>query len=520
MKTSSSTLIAILVLGSLTALTGRAQDMDTFAPVVIKTIPEAGSTTVPPGEYEVKVTFSKEMRDGSWSWSTAWEDSTPETIGAPHYEADHKTCVNKVKLEAGRTYGWWLNSEKFTNFKDKQGHPAVPYLLTFQCATTAPAAGPHINPATGLMETGTEDYSAINATTMAYKASDEVKKLTASGQYDDALQRCLAFHDKYKTGGGTLVPLLSEWVELGRRYPKAREALTDIRDKAAREFAEGRGYSDLFAEASFINSRLQQDDATYELYKSFQDKDPDLARQCYFYVESTLVAKGDYQTYYDQMDGDAQAKFGSINQMLTMQRDNQKRMAEQSQRTAKMIADMNKKNGITNAPLWSPPDTSAMIKRSAENGFVTKVRQLIEVLVGTGHKAEAEKIQDEALQVLDDAWLQSAVADAELTVNGRSEAPQTAGSPTAGAATAKGKKEAARQVCLRNLRQIDAAKHMWALENKKQNVDLPTMADLLPYLRPDQKFPVCPAGGVYEIKAVSEKPTCTVQGHVIPGPKP
>ncbi len=47
----------------LTTPAGRAQDIDSFAPVVVKTVPEAGSKDVPPGEYEVKITFSKEMTD-------------------------------------------------------------------------------------------------------------------------------------------------------------------------------------------------------------------------------------------------------------------------------------------------------------------------------------------------------------------------------------------------------------------------------------------------------------------------
>lgn len=36
-------------------------------PVVIKTLPEAGTDGVDPGLPEIKVTFSKEMKDGSWS---------------------------------------------------------------------------------------------------------------------------------------------------------------------------------------------------------------------------------------------------------------------------------------------------------------------------------------------------------------------------------------------------------------------------------------------------------------------
>ena len=72
------------------------------------------------------------MMDGSWTWSTAWQDSTPEFVGNPAYDTDGKTCVVKVKLEPNKTYGFWLNSQNFHNFKDSQGHAAVPYLLVFQ----------------------------------------------------------------------------------------------------------------------------------------------------------------------------------------------------------------------------------------------------------------------------------------------------------------------------------------------------------------------------------------------------
>ena len=107
------------------------QNIESIPPVVIKTVPEAGAKSVQSGMVEIKVKFSKEMTDGSWSWSSAWQDSTPEMVEKPKYEADKKTCVIKVKLEPNKTYGYWLNSQKFGNFKDAQGRPAVPYLLTF-----------------------------------------------------------------------------------------------------------------------------------------------------------------------------------------------------------------------------------------------------------------------------------------------------------------------------------------------------------------------------------------------------
>jgi hypothetical protein len=67
--------------------------------------------------------------------------------------------------------------------------------------------------------------------------------------------------------------------------------------------------------------------------------------------------------------------------------------------------------------------------------------------------------------------------------------------------------------CINNLRQIDGAKNEWALEKGKTATDVPTKADLLPYLR---SWPVCPQGGTYTINAVGDKPTCSIPGHELP----
>jgi chromosome segregation ATPase len=69
--------------------------------------------------------------------------------------------------------------------------------------------------------------------------------------------------------------------------------------------------------------------------------------------------------------------------------------------------------------------------------------------------------------------------------------------------------------CVNNLRQIDAAKQQWALENNKTADAVPTVQDLLPYFR-DDLFPVCPSGGTYTINAASVPPACSVPGHVLP----
>ena len=57
--------------------------LETAPPVVVKTVPEAGARDVSSGIVEIKVTFSKEMTDKSWSWCQAWEGSTGESVAGP-----------------------------------------------------------------------------------------------------------------------------------------------------------------------------------------------------------------------------------------------------------------------------------------------------------------------------------------------------------------------------------------------------------------------------------------------------
>jgi RNA polymerase sigma-70 factor (ECF subfamily) len=104
----------------------------TMPPVVVRTVPEAGDTKVDPATAEIRVTFSKPMTDKSWSWSQISNETFPQGTGKPRYLKDGKTCVLPVKLEPGKTYVLWVNSQKFRDFKDKDGQPAVPYLLVFE----------------------------------------------------------------------------------------------------------------------------------------------------------------------------------------------------------------------------------------------------------------------------------------------------------------------------------------------------------------------------------------------------
>jgi prepilin-type N-terminal cleavage/methylation domain-containing protein len=80
----------------------------------------------------------------------------------------------------------------------------------------------------------------------------------------------------------------------------------------------------------------------------------------------------------------------------------------------------------------------------------------------------------------------------------------------------KARKSAQKTACINNLKTMEGAKSIWALENKKTDQDVPTDADLFGPANNISKKPECPAGGVYDLKAVSEKPTCSIADHVLP----
>lgn len=102
-------------------------------PVVVRTIPQAGDTQVDAAQVkEIRITFSKKMMDKSWSWVQMSKETFPKAAGDISYDKERRICVMPVKLEPGKTYVMWLNSERFANFKDEAGKSAVPYLLVFE----------------------------------------------------------------------------------------------------------------------------------------------------------------------------------------------------------------------------------------------------------------------------------------------------------------------------------------------------------------------------------------------------
>jgi hypothetical protein len=78
------------------------------------------------------------------------------------------------------------------------------------------------------------------------------------------------------------------------------------------------------------------------------------------------------------------------------------------------------------------------------------------------------------------------------------------------------KQENHKNTCIANLRLLEGAKQMWAMENHKTNSDVPTWADLQSFIvRAGVALPYCPSGGKYTFGAMSNLPTCSIPGHVL-----
>jgi hypothetical protein len=81
----------------------------------------------------------------------------------------------------------------------------------------------------------------------------------------------------------------------------------------------------------------------------------------------------------------------------------------------------------------------------------------------------------------------------------------------------KARSTSQQNACINNLRQLDAAKNQWALEQGKKNGDACAADDLKPYIRLiNGQLPKCPAGGTYTIGVIGETPKCSIPGHALP----
>jgi hypothetical protein len=247
-----------------------------------------------------------------------------------------------------------------------------------------------------------------------------------------------------------------------------------IRDRDTREFEQPKGGFNativgLFMEASQLNNVLGESNATYAMCQHLEQHNPAQFQACFYLMEPLLMQHGDYQLCLKNI-GDPQANLEMMRtnlefmrKVLPLWRENQiksRQQAEKSLNKARQFMEeqADQKQQFeqelqaqrqqfrqdmwaklrTNTPdaetmLLSPPPNYLPFRTNTSprfvpimqpppdidsglavtNSFVGRVCVMVDILVAAGHRDEAEKIRNEAVLVLDDPRLKSAVTDAE-----------------------------------------------------------------------------------------------------------
>ena len=98
-----------------------------FPAVVLDVKPKLGATDVDPSLKEIRVTFSKKMKDQNWSWVTYDREMFPTVEGKIHYEADRTDLRLTGQTRARQDLLGW---RQFGSIPELQGseRPSRPAL--------------------------------------------------------------------------------------------------------------------------------------------------------------------------------------------------------------------------------------------------------------------------------------------------------------------------------------------------------------------------------------------------------
>jgi hypothetical protein len=201
----------------------------------------------------------------------------------------------------------------------------------------------------------------------------EARQLAAQGEYEEALEKYLWFHyhaleHDQAFAGVRLSFALSEWFELGEKYPPARQALFAARDEAAAAIERGEGSFSLFHDVASINRLLGDEAETVRLFKEAERRYPELAQRCYYVAEPVLAARGEYATCGRYLP-DLEQRLEEIRHLHRMTLE----LAEES-------------------PTLSSPE--ARLKEYAAIRLAEETGRLVAILEGVGRTQDADRVRE------------------------------------------------------------------------------------------------------------------------------
>lgn len=218
----------------------------------------------------------------------------------------------------------------------------------------------------------------------AERALADARRLAEQGQYEGALAKHVWFHEhalniRPSYYGVRLSFALSDWMQLGEKFPKALETLRSIRDSDVAKLSAGKATRELFHDVASINQHLGEFTSTVALFKRLDESNETFAASVYDFAEESLLEAHEYELAKKYL-GDANGRLKEAEQNF----------AEGMQITKKI-------------------DHGDAPRRAMESIFTSKVVRLITILKETGNDDGAKSIQTEALKILDNDEIKNAL---------------------------------------------------------------------------------------------------------------
>ncbi len=134
-----------------------------------------------------------------------------------------------------------------------------------------------------------------------------------AGRYEIALAKQIWYHEnalKLQPGhtGVRLSFALSNWLELGEKYPPALEKLIAIRDEVEKKIRDEnriRVRFEDFQEFTSLNNTLRQDERTVEVFKWLNEASEEDAKTVYGISEPALIKHKEYELCGKYIDPEA-----------------------------------------------------------------------------------------------------------------------------------------------------------------------------------------------------------------------
>lgn len=210
------------------------------------------------------------------------------------------------------------------------------------------------------------------------------RELIRQAQYEEALQRCLWFHDhalehQESMHGVRLSYALADWLALGHVYPPAMTALKKKRDNKLTIMKAGQGDARLFSDVVGLNQILGDESKTIELFRLMDDEQSALATQCWHYVRRTVFQAKAYDLAHQYCDHP--------------------------------LVDFDKMKALYDRQMAHVDENQIeqRIRTSIEQCYVEEFVILIQWALGLNDQSAAKEIQRKALAFLDDDRLVHAI---------------------------------------------------------------------------------------------------------------